>query len=150
MNEEQRHPIILPKDSWLSNLIIWQSHRDTLHGGIQLMLRTIRERYWIFHARALVKQCIRSCTICRRHKHMMINQRMASLPKARVNQAPPFSVSGLDYCGPFNIRIGSKKVRTVKKTYVAIFSASAEHLSSEAFINLFTRSVNRRGPCLEL
>ncbi|XP_017472768.1 PREDICTED: uncharacterized protein LOC108363795 [Rhagoletis zephyria] len=95
----------------------------------------------------------------RRHKHIMMNQRMASLPKARVTPAPPFSVSGVDYCGPFNIRIGSKAIRTVKKTYAAIFVCMAtkavhielaEDLSAEAFINIYTRFVNRRGLCTDL
>ncbi|XP_037960052.1 uncharacterized protein LOC119689319 [Teleopsis dalmanni] len=157
--EPQRHPIILPKDSTLARLLIWQVHQDTLHGGIQIMLHTIRHKYWILQARILVKQCIHLCAICRRHKHIMLKQRMATLPKARVTPSPPFARSGLDYCGPFNIRIGSKAVRTVRKAYVAIFVCMvtkavhielAEDLTSEAFINAYTRFVNRRGPCNHL
>ncbi|XP_017480228.1 PREDICTED: uncharacterized protein LOC108369602 [Rhagoletis zephyria] len=154
-----RHPILLPRESTLTKLIVWQMHTDTLHGGVQLMLHTIRQKYWILYALSLVKQCIHACTTCRRHKHIMMNQRMASLPKARVTPAPPFSVSGVDYCGPFNIRIGSKAIRTVKKTYAAIFVCMAtkavhielaEDLSAEAFINIYTRFVNRRGLCTDL
>ncbi|XP_037931242.1 uncharacterized protein LOC119666046 [Teleopsis dalmanni] len=89
----------------------------------------------------------------------MLKQRMATLPKARVTPFPPFARSGLDYCGPFNIRIGSKAVRTVRKAYVAIFECMVtkalhieltEDLTSEAFINTYTRFVNRRGPCNHL
>lgn len=156
---EQRRPIILAKDSVLSRLIVQQAHKDTLHGGIQLMLQTLRQNYWILHVRTLVKQCCHECTTCRRQRHSLINQQMASLPLSRVTPTPPFSVSGVDFCGPFNIRIGSKKARTQKKTYVAIFICMstkavhielAEDLSAEAFINVFTRFVNRRGPCHRL
>ncbi|XP_037942506.1 uncharacterized protein LOC119677264 [Teleopsis dalmanni] len=89
----------------------------------------------------------------------MLKQRMATLPKARVTPSPPFARSGLDYCGPFNIRIGSKAVRTVRKAYVTILVCMvtkaahielAEDLTSEAFINAYTRFVNRRGPCNHL
>ncbi|XP_055917147.1 uncharacterized protein LOC129949607 [Eupeodes corollae] len=153
------HPIILPRESTLAKLIVQKTHDETLHGGIQLMIQTIREKYWILHVRILVKHVIHFCSICRRHRHTMAKQRMASLPSARVLASPPFSISGVDYFGPYNIRIGSKNVRTVKKTYAAVFVCLAskavhielaEDLSAEAFINLFTRFVNRRGPCHQL
>ncbi|XP_037931427.1 uncharacterized protein LOC119666216 [Teleopsis dalmanni] len=89
----------------------------------------------------------------------MLKRRMAISPKARVTPSPPFARSGVDYCGLFNTRISSKAVRTLRKAYVAIFVCMitkavyielAEDLASEAFINAYTRFVNRRGPCNHL
>ncbi|XP_036341981.1 uncharacterized protein LOC118751388 [Rhagoletis pomonella] len=84
---------------------------------------------------------------------------MASLPRKRINAARPFASSSVDYCGPFTVRIGAKRSRATVKTYLAIFIcmvAKAVHievvddLSSQAFLDAFTRFVSRRGPCLEL
>lgn len=89
----------------------------------------------------------------------MSRQQMASLPKSRVTASPPFLSSGLDYCGPFEIRYGSSRSRTTVKTYVAIFicmATKAVHmelahdLSFLAFLNLFARFTSRRGPCQHL
>ncbi|XP_078051828.1 uncharacterized protein LOC144477974, partial [Augochlora pura] len=43
---ETKHPIILPKH-YVSTLIIRQCHRNTLHGGIQLTMYTVRQQFWI-------------------------------------------------------------------------------------------------------
>ncbi|XP_071582180.1 uncharacterized protein [Temnothorax nylanderi] len=45
LSRDERHPAILPRDSRLATLIIEAAHRRTLHGGVQLTLATIRQRY---------------------------------------------------------------------------------------------------------
>lgn len=159
LDDARCFPIILPKDSTLTGLIVGQSHIDTLYGGIKLMLQTLRENYWTVNARSVVQRVLHGCVTCRRHQHAMTQQRTASLPRSRVVAAPPFSKAGVDFCGPFSIRIGSKRTRTTKKTWVAILVCMAtkalhielaEDLSAEAFINLYTRFVNRREPCHHL
>lgn len=159
LSYDQRHPIILAKDSKLARLIIRQIHHETLHGGIQLMLHTLRQRYWVLNGRMAVKKCIHNCVICRRHSQTMTKQQMASLPAARVRAAQPFSSAGVDYCGPFLVRIGTKRTRTVTKTWVAIFVCMAtkavhielaEDCSSDAFLNVYSRFIGRRGPCSNL
>ncbi|XP_017468143.1 PREDICTED: uncharacterized protein LOC108360394 [Rhagoletis zephyria] len=157
--EEHRHPTILPKVSDLVRLLIHQVHIDTLHGGTQLMLQTLRYRFWIINGMQAVRSVIHKCVICRRHRGATITQQMASLPRQRVNVARPFLASGVDYCGPFTIRIGTKRSRTTVKTYLAIFVCMAtkavhielvDDLSSMAFIDAFTRFVSRRGQCRDL
>ncbi|XP_052855081.1 uncharacterized protein LOC128263847 [Drosophila gunungcola] len=44
---DERHPVILPYSCPLSRLLVQFTHRITLHGGNQLMVRLIRSRYWI-------------------------------------------------------------------------------------------------------
>lgn len=86
-------------------------------------------------------------------------QQMASLPRQRVNVARPFLSSGVDYCGPVILPIGTKRSRTTTKTYLAIFIcmvAKAVHIevvedvSAQAFLDAFTRFISRRGPCPDL
>ncbi|XP_062553037.1 uncharacterized protein LOC134218158 isoform X1 [Armigeres subalbatus] len=83
---------------------------------------------------------------------------MAPLPSVRVTPARVFSKSGLDYCGPFNVRPLYGRGASVKM-YVAVFvclSVKAVHveivpdLSSSACINAIKRFVARRGRLIEL
>lgn len=154
LSYDQKHPIILPRESTLASLIIDYTHRVTLHGGIQQMLQHIRQRYWILHNRTLVKSHIHRCVQCRLHQRTMQQQQMASLPRSRVLVAPPFTRTGLDYCGPFNIRLGGRRAATMIKTYAVIFVCMctkavhielAEDLSTRAFLDVFDRFVSRRG-----
>ncbi|XP_050339561.1 uncharacterized protein LOC126765914 [Bactrocera neohumeralis] len=158
ISNEQRHPMIIPKGSF-ANLLIADSHRRCLHGGIQQMLQYLRRRFWIIHARSQVKAYIWKCTVCRRHQRILQNQQMASLPRERVFAAPVFSNSGLDYCGPFHVRIGSRRSTTTLKTYAAIFICMAsravhielaEDLSTRSFIDVYDRFISRRGICAKL
>ncbi|XP_049308631.1 uncharacterized protein LOC125777586 [Bactrocera dorsalis] len=158
ISNEQRHPMIIPKGSF-ANLLIADSHRRCLHGGIQQMLQYLRRRFWIIHARSQVKAYIWKCTVCRRHQRILQNQQMASLPRERVLVAPVFSNSGLDYCGPFHVRIGSRRSTTTSKTYAAIFVCMAsravhielaEDLSTRSFIDVYDRFISRRGICAKL
>lgn len=156
---DQVNPIILAKEGTLSLLIVRDIHLRNAHAQHALMQQTLRQRYWIIGGRILVNQCVYNCAICRRHSRQMAQQQMASLPRARVTASPPFSSTGVDYCGPFNVRIGAQRTRTTKKTYAAIFVCMAtkavhielaDDLSARAFLNVFARFTSRRGPCEHL
>ena len=149
----RKFPFLLAKHR-VGRLIIEQIHKDTLHGGVQLMLRTLRDRFWILGARNLVKKCIRECVTCARHRAITGEQVMADLPSCRVNPSRPFSHSGLDYAGPFFIRDASGRGRKSHKAYISLFvylATRAIHLelvhdySTAAFLAAFQRFVARRG-----
>jgi len=74
----EKYPIILPKHR-ISDLLIDHAHRAMLHGGTQLMLRTLRQEYWIVGCRNLVKAHIRECVICARQAAKNLIQLMICL-----------------------------------------------------------------------
>ncbi|XP_018395526.1 PREDICTED: uncharacterized protein LOC108774017 [Cyphomyrmex costatus] len=47
LSEDEKHPLILPRKSTLTMLIIADVHQRALHGGTQVTLATIRTEYWI-------------------------------------------------------------------------------------------------------
>ncbi|XP_070519758.1 uncharacterized protein [Cardiocondyla obscurior] len=53
---DSRNPILLPRNSHFTKLIVDTCHRRTLHGGVQLTLAAIRQQYWIIGAQTLVKK----------------------------------------------------------------------------------------------
>jgi hypothetical protein len=58
LNFSEKHPVILA-DYHVIQLIIDKAHKDALHGGAQLMLRLIRQRFWILSAHSPVKGHVR-------------------------------------------------------------------------------------------
>jgi len=79
---------------------------------------------------------------------------MGQLPPSRVNPAPPFHQTGVDYAGPFHMALRSGRKPPLIKAYVALFvcmATKATHmelvsdLSTAAFIAALNRFISRRG-----
>ncbi|UYV60413.1 hypothetical protein LAZ67_1001082 [Cordylochernes scorpioides] len=81
---DQRHPALLPSTGKLSQLIIRDAHSRTLHGGVHLVLATLRQKYWILKAKNQIKKCIRDCLTCCRYNRVTQHQLMSDLPKERL------------------------------------------------------------------
>lgn len=155
----ESHPIILAKTSNLAKLLIRKAHFETLHGGCQLMMRYLRETYWIINLRNLVRQTIQECITCFRQKPVQSQQLMGDLPSPRVNPSRPFSHTGVDYYGPFDIKQHKGRNAKSTKCYIAVFiclAVKAIHLelvsdlTTEAFLAAFRRFSSRRGHCSDI
>lgn len=101
---EMRHPAIIPKNSRLAWLLMNYAHRVSRHGGVQVAMQHIREKYWIPQLRNELKQYTRKCVTCVRNKPLTQDQLMGNLPADRVRPGHAFEVSGVDYAGPFTMR----------------------------------------------
>lgn len=149
----EQSPIILPPHG-IVDLIIADCHANTLNGGTQLMLRVLRQTFWIMNARNLVKNCVRKCVTCVRERACTSIQKMGDLPTVRVTPSRPFAHSGVDYAGPLQVRYQPGRGRQSHKAYIALFiclSTRAIHLelvsdySTETFLAAFDRFASRRG-----
>ncbi|XP_070522380.1 uncharacterized protein [Cardiocondyla obscurior] len=154
VDTETKHPLILPKISPLTTLIIDDAHVKTLHGGTQLTLSYIRSKYWILSGRVPVRSHILRCIRCARYRGQRAQQLMGRLPVDRVTPSRPFLNTGLDYAGPFSLKTWRGRAARSYKGYLAIFvclSTSAVHIeivtdyTKEAFIAAFKRFSGRRG-----
>ncbi|XP_024890900.1 uncharacterized protein LOC112466810 [Temnothorax curvispinosus] len=81
---------------------------------------------------------------------------MADLPAARVGAVKPFSISGVDFAGPFSIVPRRARGVSSFKAYVCLFvcfAVKAIHLevalslSTDSFLAALRRFVARRGRC---
>ncbi|XP_065092852.1 uncharacterized protein LOC135713638 [Ochlerotatus camptorhynchus] len=156
--EDTKHPIIISGKHPLATLLVNHYHRLLLHAGPQLMMCTIRQKFWILGGRNLLRQVYHQCHTCFRRKPTLVQQSTADLPTSRVTPSRPFSVSGVDYCGPIYLKGAHRKAGPVK-AYIAIFvcfSTRAVHielahdLSTAAFLAALRRFVARRGMVSEL
>lgn len=59
--EEAKHPMVIPGRHQFSKLLASSYHRRLLHGGAQLMLGTIRLRFWPLGGRQLCRTLTHQC-----------------------------------------------------------------------------------------
>ncbi|KAL7852287.1 hypothetical protein SRHO_G00180720 [Serrasalmus rhombeus] len=154
--EEAKYPAILPKDHRISELIVQEVHKETCHGGRNHVLSQLRQKYWIPNATALIRKVLSKCVTCRRLQGGTGQQLMADLPTNRVlPDEPPFTKTGVDYFGPFNVKCG----RSTVKRYGVIFTCltvravhieMAQSLDTDSFIHALRRFIARRGQVLEM
>ena len=151
IDNDAKHPVILPRKHHVVKLIIDCYHRASGHSGIEYTLSLIRERYWIIGARSSIRNTVNTCFDCRRRQAPVMQQKMASLPENRITSSkPPFTYVGLDCFGPFTVRRG----RTTAKRYGVLFTCLAiravhievlHSMDTESFINALRRFIARRG-----
>lgn len=155
----RKFPVILPAKSHFSNLVIADAHIRSLHGSIHLTLATLRQQYWVLNARNKVKTHIHQCMICYRQKPTPLTQLMAPLPHIKTTPSRAFLHCGMDFAGPFDIKISSRRNATTTKGYFCVFVcmvSKAVHLelvsdlSTQRFIMAFRRFISRRGFCTDV
>ena len=129
-----KHPVLLPKHHHFTKLIIQHFHTQHLHARAQATLAAIRQQYWIISSRRAIRQVLHKCIPCFRVKPTISFQKIGNLPDQRLNPGRPFQKSGIDYCGPINIKEGCGRGRRTVKAYIALFiclCTKAVHLPSK-------------------
>jgi hypothetical protein len=154
--ENAKHPILLPKEIHITNLIIQHYHYVSGHLGREYILSLLRRKYWILQANSAVRKLLSRCVSCRRWKSSALGQKMADLPKDRLTpDHPPFTFAGIDYFGPFLVRRG----RSLVKRYGVVFTCLvvravhieiAHSLDTDSFILALRRFIARRGQVKEI
>lgn len=147
-----QHPLILPRKSTFTHLVISDAHYRTLHGGTQVTTTLIRNEYWIIGGRAPVRSYILKCVKCARYRQKKAQQIMGQLPVKRVTPSRPFLHAGVDYAGPISLKTWKGKASRTYKAYICLFvceATSALHLelvtdyTAEAFIAAYKRFTAR-------
>ncbi|XP_067055873.1 uncharacterized protein [Acropora muricata] len=151
-----KFPIILPRGSHVTTLIIRHIHENTEHQGRGITLNEVRANgYWILGGSGAVSSYISRCVVCRKLRAAPQRQKMADLPEDRVEPAPPFTHCAVDYFGPWNIKEGRKELKRYGVLFTCLASRAvhletASTLETDSFINAFRRFVCRRGPVRQL
>lgn len=150
----QKYPMILPKNHFVTSLLIKMAHLTTWHGGPTLTFAYLRNKFWIPNGLTTIKKYTKSCHRCIRINARTLHQQMGPLPEHRINISRPFTHTGLDFAGPIAIRTSSGRGQKTFKGYICIFicfATKAIHLeavgslTSTAFIASLRRFCSRRG-----
>jgi len=149
LSYDKRNPILLPKESHLTELFVWDAHFRCCHLGVKSTLNLIRSSgLWIPHGRAVVKKTLNKCVVCKKINSLPFKQpKFTDFHKDRANFVLPFRNTGVDFTGALNVQYGDK----VKKFYMLIFTClniRAVHLellpdmSTDSFLLAFKRFCN--------
>ncbi|XP_075155417.1 uncharacterized protein LOC142228787 [Haematobia irritans] len=96
---EQKQPIILPKNSYITCILMLFYHEKYHH-----MYNEIRQKYSFPRLRTTFKATVRNCQHCKIRKSMPLVPQMAKLPRARLSSyEAPFTYTGLDFFGSFTV-----------------------------------------------
>ena len=156
MPEHTKHPLILPKKSHVTDIILRDIHYSTGHSGRSHMLACLHKKYWVIAANSAARSIIHQCVTCRRQKGRVGEQMMSDLPADRITpDDPPFTKVGVDYFGPFEVKRG----RSLVKRYGVIFTClstraihleKADSLEMDSCISAIRRFMSRRGQVKEM
>ena len=146
---DMQNPMLLPKSSYLRELIIWNAYVSCKHMGSASTLNDIRKNgLWIPQGRLTVKGVLKRCIICQKiNAYSFRYPKPNNLISDRVNLIKPFKHTGIDFTGHFQVKFGEK----VAKMYLLVFTClnvRAIHLellpsmSCEHFLQAFIRFCN--------
>ena len=151
---DMRFPIILPRGSWTTKLIVKHFHEAGHHvSGTNHILANLSTKYWIPAAREEIRQWENECNECKRRKARVAQQIMAPLPLVRLRlPLRAFVRVSVDYGGPFITVQGRGKRR--EKRWLCLFTCltcRAVHLEmsfgldTDSFLKCFVRMASRQG-----
>lgn len=154
LSYEQKFPLLLPKNHRFTELLIQEVHKNYLHVGVQTCQYIILQHFWILSAKQAIRRVIGKCLTCFRANPVPLTPLMGNLPSSRVNQVKPFSHVGVDFGGPFHVKMSKLRGSKSEKAYICLFvcfATKALHLevasdlSSDCFLAALRRFVSRRG-----
>ena len=105
---KENFPILLPRDSHLTKLIIWDAHIKLLHTGCYAVLTELRKHYFIPKQFSVIKKTLKECVHCRRFNSRVVKLNQNSYREFRSNPPQvPFANIFVDYLGPFNVKVNN-------------------------------------------
>ena len=116
------------------------------------MMSYLQEKFWITNVAQIIKSVTSKCVVCRKYRAKVMEQKMADLPKERVNPVDKaFSSCGCDYFGPIEVKRGRSMVKRYGVIFTCLNSRAvhlevAHSLDTSSCINAITRFIARRGP----
>ena len=147
----ETNPVLLPKESHLTKLIVENTHKKQGHAGRTTTIHHIRKQgFWVIGFRRVVGHTIKHCSHCIRSHGKTMTQRMSDLPSERTSETLPFHCCGLDCFGPFQV----KDARKTLKRYgliITCLSTRAVHIellddmTTDAFLNALRNVIAIRG-----
>ena len=149
----QQHPIIIHSKDELTIKYLSHLHVTLCHCGPSHLLCHAGIKLHIVGARKLTRKICSQCITCRKKTPTPQTPLMGQLPSSRVTPAVAFSHTGVDFAGPFCIKMGYVRRPVKLKAYVCVFvclTYKAIHLelvsdlTTAAFKACLARFISRR------
>ncbi|XP_047992231.1 uncharacterized protein LOC125230960 isoform X1 [Leguminivora glycinivorella] len=150
---DTKHPILLHASHYITKTLVRYYHIVYLHAGPQLLLSTLRHKFWIISGRNLCRKTTHECLTCLRFSGRTYQPIMSPLPAQRLHADHPFTHTATDYAGPILISNRKGRGAILIKAYIVVFvclAVRAVHLelvtdlTSQGFIAALNRFIARR------
>ena len=148
---EQRHPVLLSTKHDMVMTMLRDLHFENNHEGVEYVRSVLQQKFLIIGLRNGLRSVKTSCVFCRKIGAQNKTPFMADLPPERLdNQSYPFTNVGVDYFGPFEVKL----LRRSMKRWCCLFTClttRAVHievvrsLDTESCLVAINRLVARRG-----
>ncbi|GFT42722.1 integrase catalytic domain-containing protein [Nephila pilipes] len=147
---DTQHPLILDGNHPFVHLLIQHTHIRLHHLGVRIVLSELRSTFWILRGRQAINKALLKCLPCKLFKAKCGMQIEAPLPSERVVSSAPFTITGIDFAGPVNIRC----LKPRDTAYIALFTCATTRalhielvsdLTTDKFLLALQRFVGRRG-----
>ena len=152
---QARFPILLPRLSHFTRLVIIDCHERVMHNGVRDTLSELRTGFWVVRGRQTVKSIISKCVLCKRIEGKNYGAPPSPpLPEFRLSDDFAFTRVGVDFAGPVYLRDIYVKSEELNKAYIALFTCASTrgvHLelvpdqTTPSFIRALVRFKGRRG-----
>ena len=141
--EPNANPILLSKDSVLSQMLIYETHITQSHSGIYQTLRELRRSFHITCFFSAVKRVVNKCVTCRKINRHPIKLNQNRYKDLRIDPpSKPFSSVYMDYIGPFTITLEGTRKKVWLLAITCLYSrALALHVCQSANLNHFLRAI---------
>ena len=131
-------------------MIVLDTHKKLHHRGASVTVTALHHVYWILSMRQCVKSLRRCCVPCRKLTGKPYRAPdLPPLPKIRVTEAPPFTITNEDFTGALFAKGGDQE----KKVYICLFMCTvtravhlevAGDLTVDTFLLAFRRFSSRK------
>ena len=145
-----KHPILLHWKHHVVELFLRKEHKNSHHEGTEHVRNIVQQKFWILGIRNALRSIKNKCIRCRKGRAQTKTPVMADLPEERLVASTVFSNVGVDYFGPFTVKIGRRNRKrwcclftclTVRAVHIEIVSK----LDTDCCLNAIMRFIARRG-----
>ena len=117
-NFKEACPVLLSRNSRLSELIVADIHEKLSHASRYTVLTEVRKKYWIPRCYSLVKTITENCFMCKRQFNRAIITNQNSYRDFRADPpSNPFQYIYIDHMGPYKVTLGKN---TKMKVWVLV------------------------------
>ena len=150
-DKHSRYPVLLSKDSILSNLIIMTYHTAMGHAGKYAVLTVLRKIFWIPKYFSKVKNVLKNCNHCARfnNKPISLNQSPYRLDQLYPSEIP-FRTCYIDHFGPYSVKFEGSKRKIYLLLVTCVFTRAFNaviclDMSVSSFLRAFQMHIHRYG-----
>ena len=107
-----KHPLVLSSSHPAVKLFLESKHRELHHQGVEFIRSMVQQDLWILKLRSSFKAIKNNCVPCKNVRTKNFEPEMADLPVKRLGSSrAPFSSVGVDFFGPFEVKICRKSFK---------------------------------------